>query len=368
MRESLAAFFCILIVFNFGVASAEGAPKLTAKSAALVEASTGRLLYGLNEDKRLPMASTTKVMTALVAIEHGELGEEIVIPPQACGIEGSSMYLEAGEKQTLENLLYGLMLRSGNDAATAIALHIGGTVTGFAQMMNDTAVRLGCENTRFVNPHGLPADGHYTTASDLARIAAYAMCNPVFSRITSTERATVPWDGKPWDRAMVNKNKLLYTYEGANGVKTGYTKAAGRCLVAGAVREDMQLVSVVLSCGPMYEECADLLDFGFESYDMRVVLAPGTPVADASLPGYSPRSIQAEVGTLVALPMREDETPELIVELDGAQASLVERGDALGGAIVRLSGMDDLRVPLVAVGSARNNTLKANFERVMELW
>ena len=212
------------------------------------------------------MASTTKIMTAIVALEYGKLDEVITIPPEASGVEGSSIWLSPGEQHTLEDLLYGLMLRSGNDAATAIAIHIGGSVEGFVKLMNEMANKIGAVNSNFRNPHGLPDNDHYTTAYDLALITSYGLKIPTFKTIVSTKYKTIPWDGHEWDRVMMNKNKLLWEYEGANGVKTGFTKKAGRCLVASSVRDGMQLVAVVLNCGPMFEESALLLDYGFNNY------------------------------------------------------------------------------------------------------
>ena len=206
------------------------------------------------------MASTTKIMTAILAIEMGDLADVVTVSPRAAGVEGSSIYLERGEKLTLEDLLYGLMLRSGNDAAVAIAEHIGGTVENFANLMNRKAYQIGARNTHFVNPHGLHDDKHYTTAYDLALISAYAMENPVFRVIVSTKQKKIPWEGRNYSRVLQNKNALLWDYEGANGIKTGYTKISRRCLASAALRFGMQLVCVVLDCQPWFEDSMALLD------------------------------------------------------------------------------------------------------------
>ena len=230
MKRIVAALFFFTVFLYNGAAKAEPA------AAAVIEAETGRVLYAVNENVQLPMASTTKVMTALVAIENGQLSDLVTAGENAYGVPGTSIYLEKGESLTLEQLIYGLMLASGNDAAVAIAEHVGGSVGGFCALMNARAASLGCVNTHFVTPHGLPAADHYTTALDLCRIAQAAMEQPFFRRVVSTQRATIPWKNHPGDRVLNNKNRLLSTYPGALGIKTGYTKAAGRCLVFAAER------------------------------------------------------------------------------------------------------------------------------------
>ena len=184
-------------------------PSTAARAAVVMEASSRRVLYAKNPHMKLPMASTTKIMTAILAIEMGNLEDVVTVSPKAMGVEGSSIYLAKGERLTLEQLLYGLMLRSGNDAAVAIAEHIGGSVENFVRLMNRKAVQIGARNTNFVNPHGLHDDMHYTTAYDLALISAYAMQNPVFRTIVSTKYKKIPWEGRSYDRVLQNKNALL---------------------------------------------------------------------------------------------------------------------------------------------------------------
>lgn len=211
----------------------------SAKAAVLIEKNTGRVLYRRNEETALPMASTTKVMTALLALEEGQLDDVVTVSRNAFGVPGTSIYLSEGEKLTLRDLLYGLMLASGNDAAVAIAEHIGGSVDAFCRRMTERAAELGCQNTVFLSPNGLPTLGHHTTAYDLALIAREAMDHPEFREIVSTRRASIPWEGRTYSRILNNKNRLLTDYDGATGIKTGYTKAAGRCLVFGAKRDGL---------------------------------------------------------------------------------------------------------------------------------
>ncbi|MBQ8428443.1 MAG: D-alanyl-D-alanine carboxypeptidase [Clostridia bacterium] len=231
-----------------------------------MESTSRRILYAENADIRMPMASTTKVLTAITALEFCEnLYEKITIPREAVGIEGSSIYAKEGEIYTVEDLLYGMMLRSGNDAATALALHFGGSISNFCAKMNETAQKSGALHSRFENPHGLPCENHYTTATDLSLITCYALKNPIFYQIAGT-RFYEP-------RGWYNKNKLLQTYEGAIGVKTGYTKEAGRCLVAAAERENMQLVCTLLNCYDHYQTAEKLLNDCFLAYQMTEILS-----------------------------------------------------------------------------------------------
>ena len=222
------------------------------RGEAVVEVTSGRLLFAENEDTELPPASTTKILTALIIVEDCDLDTVIEVPKEAAGTEGSSVYLEAGEKLTVRDLLYGLMLRSGNDCAVTLALYHSGSISAFAEHMNERAAELGVKHSHFANPHGLPAEGHYTTAHDLALIAAAAVRNETFSEIVGTEKYTAPDGGCGYARVWQNKNKMLYSYEGADGVKTGYTKEAGRCLVTSATRGGMRLVSAVLNSPSMH--------------------------------------------------------------------------------------------------------------------
>lgn len=263
-----------------------------ASSMALIEVNSGRLLFSHNPHQRREMASTTKILTAITVIENCENLDEIIsVPKEAVGIEGSSIYLARDEKISVRDLLYGLMLRSGNDAAVALAIHTAGSVQEFCKLMNQTAQKIGAKNSHFANPHGLHHPDHYTTAYDLALISAYAMKNPVFREIVGTKVYKASWEGRDYPRVMYNKNKILSMYEGGNGVKTGYTKKAGRCLVSSAKRGNMEVVCVVLNCGPMFEECMRIMDLAFEKYPMRTLVSPEKSMG--KLPAL--RSKQSEI-------------------------------------------------------------------------
>lgn len=264
-----------LITMQTGFAVSEDI-SISARGAIMLECSTNTVLYAKNAHEKLPMASTTKVMTALVAIENGDLDELVTTADEAYGVEGSSIYLSKNEQLSLRDLLYGLMLRSGNDAAVAIAIHVGGSVDRFTALMNKKAAELGAYNTNFVNPNGLPDDNHYTTAYDLGLICSAALKNDTFRQIVSTQYHTA--ETGTVKRTMMNKNKLLWQYEGAIGIKTGYTQKAGKCLTFASERNGMTVVGVVLNCPDMFPDSIKLMDHCFNTYEMYTVISANTPV------------------------------------------------------------------------------------------
>jgi D-alanyl-D-alanine carboxypeptidase len=280
MKKIIILFLTILFLFYLTPITFASEPSVSAEAAAMIDVKSGRILYQKNADEKLPIASLTKIMTAIVAIEEGNLSDMVTTSPQAVGVEGSSIYLRLGEKLSLEDMLYGLMLRSGNDAAVAIAEHIGGSVEGFAFLMNEKAEYLGLENTHFVNPHGLDHPEHYSSARDLAILTAYALKNPTFHKIVSTQVKTAPLEGMNWDRKWHNKNKMLRIYEGADGVKTGFTKIAKRCLVSSATRGDRQIAVVVLNDGNDWNDSASLLDYGFHDFQEVEIIRKDQIVTD----------------------------------------------------------------------------------------
>ncbi len=243
---------------------------VSAKSALLLECSSGSVLFEKNADERLPMASTTKIMTALVAIEKCPLDRIVTATSVSCGVEGSSIYMREGEKFTMEELLYALLLASANDAACLIAEEVAGDIPSFAEMMNSKAAELGLSDTHFSNPHGLDAEDHYTSAYDLARLASAALSSPVFRTIVSTYRKNIGSGENT--RHLLNHNRLLKMYDDALGVKTGYTRSSGRCLVSAAERDGVMLVAVTLSDPDDWRDHTLLLDHGFDA--VRTLLSP----------------------------------------------------------------------------------------------
>lgn len=247
------------------IASADPRIGVSARAAALYEPWTDTFVYTKNANDRLPMASTTKIMTALLAIEEGDLSSRVLVDDEDVGIEGSSLYLKPGDELSLKDLVYSLLLQSANDAACVIAKYISGSCEGFVELMNKRAGELGLSDTSFANPHGLDDEEHYTTARDLAILASTAMSNKTFESIASTYRYSFYVCGKK--RTVVNHNKLLNRYEGAIGVKTGYTKRSGRCLVSSAERDGVTLICVTLDAPDDWRDHTMLLDEGFQSFE-----------------------------------------------------------------------------------------------------
>ncbi|MBE6635523.1 MAG: D-alanyl-D-alanine carboxypeptidase [Ruminococcaceae bacterium] len=258
-----AMILIVLLLFIYMIAVSSAAePTVSARSAVLYEPAEKSFLFEKNADERLPMASTTKIMTALLAIENLSPDEEITVVPEACGIEGSSLYLKPGEILTASDLIMGMMLRSANDAAAALAYAVSGGIPEFAALMNERAASMGLRNTSFSNPHGLDGEEHYTTARELAIISAVAMSDPTFKSVVSTKSCTITnKDG--YRRLVTNHNKLLSLYEGATGVKTGYTKKSGRCLVGAAEKDGISLISVTISAPDDWNDHMKMFNYGF---------------------------------------------------------------------------------------------------------
>ena len=308
MHRRVCAFFAAaLALFSIFPCQAE-AVDTSAAAAILMDADSGRVLYEQNADSRMLIASTTKILTALVAIREGDLSDIVTVKREAVLTEGSSMYLKEGEKLTLETLLYGLMLCSGNDAAVAIADHVGGSQAGFAKLMNETARELGMENSSFANPNGLDAEDHYSTARDMARLACAAVENETLLRIVSTRSVTIG------GRTMTNHNKLLQYLDGCLGLKTGYTRAAGRTLVSCAERNGQRLVAVTLQDGNDWADHQALYEYGFAAYPW---------------------------------PLAEGEHLEMSVELDAPLTAPLTAGRSVGNAIFTLNGREVGRVALL---------------------
>ena len=304
---SVAAYFCTGAIIAPVRVRAEN--YVGAKAECVMELSSRRVLYESRGDLRLPMASTTKILTATTVLERcGNLQESVEIPAQAAGVEGSSVYLKAGDCYSVEELLYGLMLRSGNDCAVALALHCSGSIRNFSSKMNETAQKAGAIDSRFANPHGLPSINHYTTARDLSLITCYAMHNPVFREMVATRY----YEPRGWR----NKNKMLSLYEGAVGVKTGYTKEAGRCLVSAATRDKMTLVCTVLSCPTTYERSIKLLDDAFGAYRLEKIV--GAEEVFSLCDG----KIQAKTGKDLYYPLMTEEKDFLKIRVKEVKKSV----------------------------------------------
>lgn len=316
------------------------AQAISAEKAILVDGETGRVLYEKNADSQSLIASTTKIMTALIVCEQCNVLDRMRIPNEAVGIEGSSMYLAAGEVLTIQELLYGLMLRSGNDAAVALAIYCGGTVEGFAQLMNDKARTLGMTGSHFVNPNGLDAPGHYSTARDLAILSAYAMKNPLFAQTVSTKSVKVG------QRYLTNHNKLLWRVEGANGVKTGYTKAAGRILVSGAKRQGRQLVAVTINAPSDWNDHAYLLEQGFENFTVRKLISAGHQLGTAAVAAGQAGNVGLIAAADFSYAIAPGETVTVELPGTGFVYAPVAMGQSAGFAHILIDGSPVGKIPL----------------------
>lgn len=277
----------------------------------MMDAQTGHILYAQDEKTPGLIASTTKIMTGLIVCEEMDLDKEILVPPEAVGIEGSSLYLKAGERVTAENLLYGMMLRSGNDAAAALAIVHSGSTEAFAQHMNERAAELGLQNTRFANPHGLDDEGNYASCEDLARLACAAMENDVFREVVGTK------EYRFGDRVLTNHNKLLWRFPGAQGVKTGFTKAAGRILVSAAERDGRRLICVTMSDPDDWNDHCALFEDGFSRFDSRLLCRKGQIFGAGNASGMAAEDVR-----VLMLPGEEIE--KISVRLSGQGSGSIE--------------------------------------------
>lgn len=277
MKKYIYIFLILVITLNFSTSYGEDISlnkniSLSAKSSILIDADTGRIIYEKNAHEKMPIASTTKIMTALIALEKGNLDDKVKVADESIGVEGSSIYLKPGELITLKDLIYGLMLRSGNDSAVAIAFHIGGSTEEFVRLMNDKAKSIGALNTNFTNPNGLHDENHYSTAYNMALITKEAFKKDEFSNIVKSKSYV---SEREENNYFYNKNKTLLEYDGGSGVKTGYTMKSGRCLVSSASRNGMNLIAVSLNASDWFNDNYKLLDYGFNNYKSSLIYDKG---------------------------------------------------------------------------------------------
>ena len=348
----MAAALLAAVLFFPGKVSA-----ISAKTAIVLDATTGRVLYEKEPDRQMLIASTTKIMTALVVCEQCNVLDRVRIPKEAVGIEGSSMYLREGEILTVQELLYGLMLHSGNDAAVALAIYCAGTVEGFAQLMNDKAHRLGLENTHFVNPNGLDAPGHYSTARDMAVLAAFAMDNPIFAKTVSTK--TVKIGG----RCLRNHNKLLWQLDGADGVKTGYTRAAGRILVSSATRQERRLICVTMHDPNDWQDHKTLLEQGFAGFHIQKLVTAGQNMGSIELLGGQRAQVQLLAAEDFSYAFADDEKYVIVLPGPGFAYAPVAAGQSAGFANILLDTRMVGKVPLVF-----GETIEMEQEQKIPFW
>lgn len=339
---------------------------LRAAAAVLVEANTGTILYAHNEHERRPMASTTKIMTALVALENAALADRVTVSAQAVRVTGSDAGLRPGQELTMLELLYALMLPSGNDAANVIAEHVAGSQEAFADLMTRRAHELGATRTRFANAHGLDDPNHYSTAHDLALLSVTAMRFPTFRQVVRTPSFQAQSIGLSWQ----NTNRLLWGFEGIEGIKTGTTSLAGYCLVAAASRDGMQLISVVLGSTDRWSDSTRLLEYGFDEFQLITVASHGQVIAEVQPPGAFGKLTAVVDGDFRVVVRRADVNDVRVqVSLDPLRAP-IRAGQVVGALHITLSDGRVLRTaPLVAAEDVPRWTLHGALWRwLQQVW
>ncbi len=382
LSKNYAKNFCIyvllFIIVSFSICSilqtknkafAEHAS--SAKAMLVLEAESGRILFNKNGNEKLPMASTTKIVTALTVLDNCKnINEEVKINDKAIGIPGTSIYLKHGESMTVKELLYGMMLPSGNDASTALAYHVAGGISEFCELMQKTALGVGANNSSFANPHGLDADNHYTTAYDLALITAKALENEVFREIVTTKSTRIKGSTQGSYRYLKNKNKLLNTLDGCVGVKTGFTNKAGRCLVSATERDGMTLVCVCLNCGPMFEESENLLNYLNNEYSNQIILPEYKIIRSISVLGGAFDSVKVFSKREFKYPLTKDEFSRLEYRYDlpNFLNAPVKKDDVVGKLEIYLDKHLLFSEKIYTINSIKKIGVWSNIQDIISNW
>ena len=344
----------------------------SAKAMSVIEVNSGRELFKKDSNSKLAMASTTKIMTALVTIENCKNFDEIVkIDKRAIGIEGTSIYLTDKENLTVKDLLYGLILASGNDASVALASHFGrGDINNFVSMMNQKAIEIGALNTCFKNPHGLDEEGHFTTANDLAKITGYALKNDIFREIVSTKNKVIPGNEKVEARYLKNKEKLLTTYPDCIGVKTGFTDNAGRCNVSAVERDNMLVVCVVLNCPDMFEESVRLFDEVFKNYKMINIIPSYNFVTQVVVNGSNIKKVNTFSKKEFNYPLTDIEKSFIIISNDLPESldAPIWENTKVGTITVTLNNEIVFEDSIYTMDSAEKEYIKNEIEKIIDNW
>ncbi|MGE5589773.1 MAG: D-alanyl-D-alanine carboxypeptidase family protein [Bacillota bacterium] len=353
-------------------ADASRPPKVLADAAVLMDGRTGKVLFDKNGRRKMAPASTTKVMTAILAIERGNLDDVVEVSRRAASLHGSTMGLRAGQRYTLRELLAGLLLRSGNDAAVAIAERVGGSVDNFVAMMNEKAIDIGAVNTHFANPHGLDNPNHYTTVEDMALMTRYAMRLPVFADLVSSKERSVEPEDRKGEQLLRNTNRLLWLYSWVDGVKTGTTGRAGQCLVASATRDGQRLIAVVFHSRDRWQDAVQLLDYGYKNFVSVHMASSGEQVETVRVRGGEVARLPVVVGEelAVALPRRAGEVPvvQMQVEVDSVLNAPIYKGQLLGTVYALSDGKVVGHAPLVAAESVPRWTPWGALMRFWRQW
>ncbi len=360
----------VILVSSLVLPSAAAYPSVSGECACLYLPQSQTVIYGKNETKRHAMASTTKIMTALVALKYTHPSDVVCISPAATGIEGSSIYLKPGERLTMESLLYAMLLESANDAAAAIAIHVAGSISAFADLMNTHAHDLELSDTHFTNPHGLFHEEHYTTALDLAKIAAAAMEHPTFYQIASTKHKIISDLDDTTQRTLTNHNRLLRSYDDCVGVKTGFTKKSGRCLVSAAERNGMLLIAVTLDAANDWQDHTAMLDYGFSQYEGQQPLHGKNVTFTVPVIGGTKEEVAIAARNLPTIILKRGTPPlDMNIEMNRFAVAPIRRGDVLG--LIRYTQGDKTvaTVPLLANESIQKIEMKQSlWDKIKHFW
>lgn len=366
-KTKILFFIIFFMLLNISVvAKADNLPNLNVKSYILLEPATGRILSNKNSDEKRPMASTTKIMTAIIALENGDLSSKVKVSKRAASIGGSSFNLKVDEEMSLENMLYGLLICSGNDAAVAIAEHIAGNTEDFVEMMNQKAINIGAVDTHFENPHGLDSPYHYSTAEDLAKMAYYAWKIPKFREIVSTVEKTIS-EGN-YSRRIYNTNKLLRQLNEVNGVKTGYTGQAGKCLVASAIKDGLHLISVVLGAHDHFSVTKQLLNYGFSNFKLRQVIKAHKPYHSIKIENGIKDELLLIAKESIVIPISENDSVDLKVVTPNKIKAPVYKNQRIGELQVFINNNLICSTPLVALKEIRELNIVDKFYIIIRQW
>lgn len=350
MKKTLSVLILLFLLFSFSMPALAEEASISAKAAIVYEPETGTVLYEKNIDDKMLIASTTKIMTALIALENCSLDDVVTITKESVGVEGSSLYLTAGDTYTMQELLYGLMLESGNDAASAIAIHVAGDIISFADLMNERANQIGCSNTHFTNPHGLDDETHYSSARDLALITAEALKNEDFVKIVSTKSISIN------SKSYTNHNKLLWMCEGVIGVKTGYTKSAGRILVSCAERNGMRLICVTLSDPNDWNDHILLYEDMFSNYKVFSTPAVDVPVGTVDVISGTSNTVSVFPANCTNLLVSPESEVDVTVLLPKFVYANITKGEIAGQLVVTKNGEQIFTTDLVYSDSVDTDT------------
>jgi len=370
----LFAFLTVFVVLGSVLVFGEAdLPDVEAHGAILMDAVTGRVLWEKNSREPLAMASTTKIMTAVLALEQGHMDDTVTVSKRAAAAARVKMYLQPGEEISLGGLLFALMMQSSNDAAVAIAEHISGSVEAFCAAMTTKAAELGANDTIFETPNGLDAGNHQSTAYDMALIARYALSNTMFLEIINTPHKVVTSSRTTYN--ITNKNRLLNEFEGANGVKTGFTNKAGHCFVGSAKRDDMQLISVVFASGwgqrgkeQKWVDTKRILNYGFDNFEYEMIINEGDLAGDLAILRSKTASVPLEFADSIMLPLCDaDKTQiEITVILPNDMLAPVAENQQIGEAQVSVGGVQYASIPILATQGATRHDLKTSLEKVLK--